>query len=114
MKMDDDSDFIEFTWKGSTYRCPVEMAEEIERRIDEMQERAYEEENGLEDPLEAESTRWPPLDYATNDPFCGCDTCVRRETVAITMALTIEGVAQGVVEKIKVVDLTSPNGHPNI
>lgn len=51
-----------------------------------------ETENGDEDGSVGEME--PP----SGQPFCGCETCVRREIMVLTIAATLEAVQQGLAE----------------
>jgi len=76
---------VEYPWQGGTVRCDVGLARRIERALEAF---LFPDLDDDED--------WPS--GPTGLPFCGCDTCVRRETIAIVMAMTFQGVGDGLAE----------------
>lgn len=40
----------------------------------------------------------PAMETPSGQPFDGCETCVRRETMVLTIAATLDAVQQGLAE----------------
>ncbi len=76
-------DPLVWDYDGAHYRVDWSFAEDIESAV----------QLALDDAIDAE------IDIL-NIPFCGCDTCVSRTVVAVVIARTIEGIKQGVVERM--------------
>jgi len=41
----------------------------------------------------------PFMETPSGEPFDGCETCVRRETMVLTLMATIDAVSEGLVER---------------
>lgn len=76
-------DAIEWTYDSVSYRIDRDFIEIIETSI----------ELALED---AEENEIDVLGIA----FCGCEPCALRTIIAVTLSRALEGVGEGLVEKI--------------
>jgi hypothetical protein len=81
---------LEYPWKGGIVRCDRVVAKRIEDALDEFLYPDWQE--------DGDETDWPS--GPTGEPFCGCETCVKRETIALVMAMTLQGAMTGLIELV--------------
>lgn len=67
-------------------------AEDLEETIHHVLDVLMDELDGLEDGQE-------PTPTPSGEPFDGCETCIRRETMVLTLMATVDGLTQGLVER---------------
>lgn len=77
-------DPLEFAFDGTALRIDRTFARNIENSLSLALDEAYEHEVDL-----------------IGEPFCGCNTCVARVMVSVAMVRTVEGLEQGLVERIR-------------
>ena len=76
-------DPLQFEFDGTCLRIDRKFAVTIENSLSLALDEAYEQE--VDD---------------DGHPFCGCENCVARVLITVTMVRTVEGIEQGLVEKI--------------
>lgn len=76
-------DPLEYEFDGTALRIDRKFARAIENTLATALDEAFEHEQDT---------------YGF--PFCGCDNCVARVLISVTMVRTVEGMEQGLVERI--------------
>lgn len=76
-----------------TFTADAEWAEKLDRNVNDTIGHLMDLVDGEEDGISEGGIETP-----SGEPFCGCETCVTREIIVLTIAATLDGVREGLVE----------------
>lgn len=72
-----------------------DWAADLEETIHHVLDTLLDEMDGLEDGAE-------PTPTPSGEPFDGCEVCIRREIMVLTLMATVDAVSEGLVERRRV------------
>lgn len=78
-----------------TFTADAEWAERLDRNVNETIGRLM---DSVDLDPESPEADQDALEAPSGEPFCGCETCVTREIIVLTIAATLDGFREGLVE----------------